>query len=181
MFASVLAAGLALGVTVEAPAAPAAGGEAEAVAESPSFEGTFRFAGGKRQRTGVDEAIERAVEALPVVFHGLARKRLKRANTVPGRVTMTMKGDELEIAYGDLTPWRAPLDGSVRKWTNREGTPVNLTMKRKGNRLVQTTWSDTGRRVMVWTLSDEGRLRMHSTMSSPRLPVAIDYRLTFRE
>lgn len=150
---------------------------------APSFAGTFRFAGGQKEREGVAAAVERAVNALLPIVHDLARKRLGRANTIPDKVTMTMKGDELEIRYGDdLEPMRAPLDGSLRHWHNREGTRVKLKLERRGKALVQTTWGPGGRRVMKWTLGNEGkRLRLHSTMSSPHLPVSIDYRLTFRK
>ncbi|MCX4247439.1 hypothetical protein [Paraliomyxa miuraensis] len=144
------------------------------------FTGTFRFAGGEAQRQGVVDAVERAVQALLPIFHELARKRLSAANVIPQAVTLSMEGDDLVVVYGDLEPQRAPLDGSVRTWHNREGTKVNLKHERRGNTLVQTSWGGGGRRVMVWSFDDEGkRLRLHSTMSSPHLPVAIDYRLTF--
>lgn len=161
------------------PPGPAAVEESEA----PTFSGTFRFAGGDKERKGVTEAVERAVQALLPIFHELARKRLGQANTIPKQVSMTMKGDELEIRYGDeLEPMRAPLDGSIRHWHNREGTRVKLKLELRGKALVQTTWGPGGRRVMRWTLGDDGkRLRLHSTMSSPHLPVSIDYRLTFRQ
>jgi len=177
LLAPLLAAGLALGGTADVSAVSAD----EVVEQSPTFAGEFRFAGGTAERKGVDDAIELAVQALLPIFHSLARKRLARANIIPDGVTMSMKGDELEIVYGDLEPMRAPLDGSVRHWHNREGTKVKLKLQRRGNRVVQTTWGGGGRRVMVWTISDDGRrLRLHSTMSSPSLPVDIDYRLTFR-
>ena len=151
-------------------------------ASAPSFTtGTFRFAGGQPQRNAVHEAIERVVEALPSIFHEAARRRLGAANAIPQRVTMTMVGDDLVVRYGDLQPQRAPLDGSVREWRNREGTRVNLKHELRGDKLVQTTWSNKGRRVMVWSLSGDGqRLRVHSVMSAKLLPKDIDYRLTFR-
>lgn len=154
---------------------------AATAAEAHPFVGEFRFAGGAKERESVAAAIERAVQALLPIFHDLARERLGRANEIPERVTMTMKGDELEIRYGDLPPMRAPLDGSTRHWRNREGTRVKLALELRGGTLVQTTWGGGGRRVVRWTVGDEGRrLRLHSTMSSPQLPVSIDYRLTFR-
>jgi len=150
--------------------------------EALVFAGEFGFAGGQRQREGVADAVERAVEALLPIFRDFARKRLARANAVPKSVSLSMQGDELVIIYGDLEPMRAPLDGSVRHWHNREGTRVKLKFERRGeDQIVQTTWGGGGRRVMVWTLDREGqRLRLQSTMSSPSLPVSVDYRLTFR-
>lgn len=150
--------------------------------EALVFSGDFGFAGGERQREGVADAVERAVEALLPIFRDFARKRLARANSVPKSVSLSMQGDDLVIIYGDLEPMRAPLDGSVRHWRNREGTRVKLKLERRGeDQVVQTTWGGGGRRVMVWTLDREGqRLRLHSTMSSRSLPVSVDYRLTFR-
>lgn len=163
------------------PAAPSSA-ETSATSETPAFEGKYRFAGGKKERDRVAAAVEKAIEALPSFLHGLARKRLSTANTIPETITMTMKGDELELRYGGLEPMRAPLDGSTRKWHNHEGALVNIKMELRGKTLVQTTWNNGGRRIMRWTISEDGkRLRLHSTMSSPRLPESIDYRLTFRK
>ncbi|MEM9460322.1 MAG: hypothetical protein AAGF11_39490 [Myxococcota bacterium] len=162
------------------PTATAATDDGDATT-SPFTTGNFRFAGGQRQRDAVHEAIERVVEALPSIFHQAARRRLGAANAIPQRVTMTMIGDDLIVRYGDLQPQRAPLDGSVREWRNREGTRVSLKHELRGDKLVQTTWSSKGRRTMVWSLSDDGqRLRVHSVMSAKLLPKDIDYRLTFR-
>lgn len=175
MLASVLAVCLAAMVPEASPAPTAA-----ADARDVPFSGQFRFAGGSQQRSEVTEAVERAVQALLPVFHELARRRLTEANTIPGAVTMSMEGDELVVVYGDLPPQRAPLDGSVRHWRNREGTKVKLTHELRDGKLVQTTWGGGGRRVMVWSLDEQSeRLRVRSTMSSPQLPVPIEYRLTF--
>lgn len=171
------------GVTEPVPVADRAAASDAEEPEAPAFSGTFRFVGGKRERQGVTDAIERAVQALLPIFHEIARRRLGRANIIPDRVSMTMKGDELEIRYGvDQEPMRAPLDGSIRHWHNREGTRVKFKLERRGKALLQTSWGPGGRRVMKWTLGDDGkRLRVHSTMSSPQLPVDIVYRLTFRQ
>ncbi|MCA9654240.1 MAG: hypothetical protein H6712_16330 [Myxococcales bacterium] len=179
LLAPVLAAVLASGVTtVERPEASAA----VPTSDAPTFEGKFHFSGGQKERDRVAEAVEEAVQALLPFLHDLARKRLSAANTIPETVTMTMKGDELELRYGNLEPMRAPLDGSVRYWHNHEGARVKIKLEQRGNTLVQTTWNSGGRRIMRWTLGEDGKhLRLHSTMSSPQLPVSIDYRLSFRQ
>lgn len=181
--ASVLLVCLSTGTTGTATStgtATLSGLDPAAAADEVPFSGHFRFAGGQPQREGVTAAIERAVQALLPIFHEIARKRLSAANIIPSAVTMTMEGDDLVVVYGDLPPQRAPLDGSVRQWHNREGTKVKLKHELRGRTLVQTTWGGGGRRVMVWTIDEQGdRLRLHSTMSSPQLPVDIDYRLTF--
>jgi hypothetical protein len=175
LVASLVAAAI---VTPEATAPPD-DATAPAPAAEDAFTGKFRFVGGKRQRDRVAEAIESAVESLPA-FHGLARKRLTAANTIPGSVTMKMDGKDLVVVYGDREPQRAPLDGSVREWRGDEGK-VKLKHELRGGKLVQTTWGDGGRRVMVWTLDEAGRLSVHSTMSSSRLPVPVRYRLSFKK
>lgn len=188
----VLASSLALFVSVDSAAsadgtdttawADATGSEETDAKTEVVFAGDFRFAGGKRQREGVVDAIERSVQSLLPIFQNLARKRLARANPVPPRVAMAMEGDELVIRFGPLNPMRAPLDGSVRTWRNQEGTRIKLKFERRGpNKIVQTTWGGGGGRVMVWSLDDDGRrLRVHSRMWSPSLPVDVEYRLTFR-
>lgn len=177
LFASLLA--LCLAAIVPEPSSVVAAAETTDSPEVP-YSGHFRFAGGKSQREGVAEAIERSVEALLPLFHSLARKRLEAANSVPSAVTMKMDGNDLVVTYGDLPPQRAPLDGSVRHWHNREGTKVKLTHELRGGQLVQTTWGGGGGRVVVWSIDEAGKhLRMRSKMWSPQLPVPIEYRLTF--
>jgi hypothetical protein len=128
----------------------------------------------------VHHAIDLAVAALPA-FQDLARQRLRAVNTVPESVSMAMEGQELVVVYGDHEPQRAPLDGSVRTWRDGDGGTSKLKHELRDGKLVQTTWSESGRRVMVWTLDDaDGVLRVHSTMSSPQLPVPVRYRLTFK-
>lgn len=178
LLAPILAACLATSIAAGAPAAP----ESAFVASQPAFLGQFGFAGGKRQRQLVAAAIERTVESLPGLFHDIARKRLTDANTIPSLVRISMDGDELVVVYGDHEPQRAPLDGSTRKWRNPQGETIDLKHELHGGKLVQTTWGSGGRRVMVWSFDDErGLLRVHSTMSSPRLPEPVRYRLTFKE
>lgn len=174
--ATILAACLATSTAAGAPAAPES-----VVASRPAFLGQFGFAGGKRQRDLVAAAIERTVQSLPGLFHDIARKRLTDANTIPSVVRLSMDGDDLVVVYGDHEPQRAPLDGSTRKWRNPQGEMIDLEHELRGGKLVQTTQGSGGRRVMVWSFDAErGLLRVHSTMSSPRLPEPVRYRLTFK-
>lgn len=176
LVASLLAACLATSLPADAPE----GSDGAAAPMEPVFTGELRFVGGQRQRELVTQAIERSVQSLPR-FHELARRRLTQANAIPETVRMSMDGEDLVVIYGDQAPQRAPLDGSPREWRNPEGQTISLTHELRGDRLVQTTWGGEGRRVMVWTVDQErGLLRVHSTMSSPRLPVPVRYRLTFK-
>ena len=144
--------------------------------------GEFGFVGGQRQRDHVAAAVERTVQSLPGLFHEIARKRLTDANEIPRSVRIAMDGDDLVVVYGDHEPQRAPLDGSTRKWTNPQGETIDLKHELHGSKLVQTTWGSGGRRVMVWSFDAErGLLRVQSTMSSPRLPEPVRYRLSFKK
>jgi hypothetical protein len=177
LLASMLAAGLATWAAAGDPS----GSDPVEAASKPTFRGEFGFVGGQRQRDAVAEAIDRSVKSLPA-FQELARKRLTKANAIPGTVRMSMDGDDLVVVYGDQEPQRAPLDGSRKQWRNPEGETIALTHELRGGKLVQTTWGGGGRRVIVWTLDPErGLLRMQSTMSSPRLPEPVRYRLTFKK
>ena len=183
LFAPIFAACLATSIV----AAASAGSESEVLAaEGARFDqvglGDFRFVGGQRQRDHVAAAVERTVQSLPGLFHEIARKRLTEANAIPSAVHISMDGDELVVVYGDHEPQRAPLDGSTRKWRNPDGDLIDLKHELRGSKLVQTTWGSGGRRVMVWSFDAErGLLRVQSTMSSPRLPEPVRYRLSFKK
>lgn len=162
---------------------PQAGSETAAAASptTPKTElvGEYAFVGGQRQRDLVAQAIERSVQSLPG-FHHIARQRLTEANQIPGSVRISMDGADLVVVYGNQSPQRAPLDGTVKPWRNREGKTINLKHELRKGKLVQTTWGDEGRRVMVWSYDPERKLlRVHSTMSSSRLPEPVRYRLSF--
>jgi hypothetical protein len=178
LVASLLAAFFATSFPADAPDGSSA---RVAAPDEPVLTGELRFVGGQRQRELVVQAIERSVESLPR-FHDVARKRLTKANAIPETVRMSMDGPDLVVIYGDQAPQRAPLDGSPREWRNPEGQTITLTHELRGDRLVQTTSGGGGRRVMVWSFDHErGLVRVQSTMSSPRLPVPVRYRLTFKQ
>lgn len=182
ILAACLAADASAATAAGAPAAPMAA--VVASKPTPFVElglGEFGFVGGQRQRDHVAAAVERTVQSLPGLFHDIARKRLTDANTIPRGVRISMDGDELVVVYGDNEPQRAPLDGSTRKWRNPQGETIDLKHELRGSKLVQTTWGSGGRRVMVWSFDPErGLLRVQSTMSSPRLPEPVRYRLSFK-
>lgn len=186
LLASVLAACLAMWVSpfdVAVAVASEDGSERApaTAARELEFQGEFGFIGGRHQRDLVAEAIERSVQSLPS-FHHVARKRLTEANQVPGAVRIAVDGEDVVVVYGDEEPQRAPLDGSARTWRNREGETLELRHQLRGGRLVQTTRGKEGRRVMVWSHDPaRGLLRVHSTMSSPKLPEPVRYRLTFKK
>lgn len=165
-------------LAADAPAAPMAA----VAASKPAFLGEFGFVGGQSQRDHVAAAVERTVQSLPGLFHDIARKRLTEANEIPRTVRISMDGADLVVVYGNHEPQRAPLDGSTRKWTNQQGETIDLKHELHGSKLVQTTWGSGGRRVMVWSFDAErGLLRVQSTMSSPRLPEPVRYRLSFKK
>ena len=183
LFATVLSACLALWISpFDVAAASEDGSERAAATASPELEflGEFGFIGGRHQRDLVAEAIERSVQSLPG-FHHVARQRLTEANRIPGAVRIAMDGEDVVVVYGDEEPQRAPLDGSARSWRNREGQVLELRHRLRRGRLVQITQGEEGRRVMVWSYDpDSGLLSVKSTMSSPKLPEPVRYRLTFK-
>ncbi len=153
----------------------------KATPKKEALVGEYGFVGGQRQRDLVADAIERSVQSLPA-FHHVARTRLTEANEIPGSVRIKLEGDELVVVYGNQSPQRAPVDGSVQEWRNREGKTIKLKHEMRGGKLVQTTWGGEGRRVMVWSYDAERKLlRVTSTMSSERLPEPVRYRLTFKK
>lgn len=169
--------GLALGVVAASTVARA---DDRASAEAaPRWSGTFQFAGGQAEKTGVDKAIDRSVAPLFFAIRGIARGKLEDRTRVAARMGFRIEGSNVRCSVPGAPDAVSPLDGTAVDYTVL-GETVKLSQRRDGDRLVQTFASADGKRVNVIAPSADGtRVTMLVTVSSPRLPVPVTYGLTY--
>lgn len=128
----------------------------------------------------VEKAIDKAVAPMNFVVKAIARGRLQKVNQ-PYHHIVIGTGSKLSVQ----TDARAPIaaaSGATIKWTRPEdGEKLDVTMRLAGNRLEEDFVSPDGKRVNVFEPSADGKkLVMAVTVTSPRLPKPLTYRIAYK-
>ena len=148
------------------------------VAQAASFAGTYTL--NARASDNVQSAINEAASHVMFLIRGIARSRMRATNPVYQRVTIGETASEFSIAFDQRAPVRTPSNGARTPWTREDGEKFQVMTAVEGGRLHQTFIADDGRRVNVFSLSPDGKtLTMETTVSSPKLPQPLHYRLVF--
>lgn len=126
----------------------------------------------------VDAAIEAAVAEMSFFLRDFGRSRLRDKNPVHTRLQIEMTGSHVVVTFD-----QDRYEGTEGSWVpvTARGEPARLLVQRTGRRLYLTFRGDDGEKRMVHTISEDGRyLWLDVTVTSPRLPVPLTYRLNFR-
>ncbi len=145
------------------------------------FAGTFTYAGGDKQRAGIDAAIEAAITGMFFVTKPIARSKLHEKTAVKntvgfsfakGKITSTASGSAPATSRDDGTGTPYKVDGEMLRILQ------NVT---PDGHLLQTFAAVDGTRSNDYSLSADGKtLTMTVTLSSGKLPRAMHYALTYR-
>jgi hypothetical protein len=125
----------------------------------------------------VKGAIERVVKGMNPVTRSIARRRLARTNPAYERVSIRFEGNSARVSAGPST-LTLPLSGEPVRW-NRDGEVIRVSGRRDAAGYVETFDARDGRRVNRFTPAGEGLL-LTVTVTSPRLPRPLEYRLHYR-
>lgn len=128
----------------------------------------------------VESAITKAIAPMNFVVRAVAKGRLEKVNQPYHHVTIAT-GPKISIT----TDGRAPItgaSGATFKWTRPEdGEKLDVTLRASGNRVEEVFNSPDGKRVNVFEPSADGKkLTMTVTVTSPRLPKALVYRIAYK-
>jgi hypothetical protein len=150
-----------------------------AAAQAPAFAGTYTL--NARASDNVQTAINQAASHVMFLIRGIARSRMRSTNPVYQRVVIQEQPAEFAIAFDQRAPVRAPSTGASVPWTREDGEKFQVSIHTLADgRLQETFVAEDGRRVNVFSLSPDGRvLTMETTVSSPKLPQPLHYRLVF--
>lgn len=152
-----------------------------AVPEHERFAGSWSYAGGQAQRDGLAAGVEATVQSLNVLFRPLARKKLTEGNPLREQVVLAVAGDAITVGFGGDRKVSGRLGGPGVAWTSESGSALTVTFSLVKGRIVMNCVAKDGARRNVFTLDASGdRLTMSVTMSSERLPVPVQYALTYR-
>ncbi|HZO14830.1 MAG TPA: hypothetical protein VFB62_16260 [Polyangiaceae bacterium] len=176
---SLIATSLALGGLRPAIASPPAAREAPMATESVDrLAGSFRFAGGGRERAARDAAIDQVVDEMSFLVRGIARKRLREANRIRERVAISRQGDKLTVRLDGET-FTAPINGPAVDVVARDGMELKLRYRIAKGRIEQTLQAEEGGRTNHFEVDGKGRLTVRVRIFSEKLPKDVRYRLTY--
>ena len=165
------AAALALAVLAVLPAA------AEAQQQS-AMRGTFTL--NRQASDDIRARVNEAVARMSFVTRPIARGRLVRTNAAYNRVIINQADNQFSIQFDDRAAIRTPANGSPIKWTREDGEVLDVSTEWENGTLEQTFRAEDGQRVNVYSLSADGStLTMNVTVTSPRLPQPLTYKLVF--
>jgi len=177
------------GVTTSRRAVLAATGTAAVAAVLPNvslaapaekaFVGTYKHAGGDKEREARDKAIDDVVSGMNFIARPIARDRLKAANPIAATLAISSDATSLTITF-DTRTYTAPLSGTSVKVKGITGDELQLSYKVSTGQIEQRFAGEGRGRVNTFTKSDElvvVDVRVHST----QLPKDLKYRLTYKK
>jgi hypothetical protein len=114
-----------------------------------------------------------------VLTRGIARGRLRKTNPPYPTIDISLGNDNVSVLAGPGPRIVMPRSGSTVRWKRADGETFNVTGKLSGDSLVQTFDANDGRRTNVFSVGSDGRLTMSVTVTSPRLPAPLRYKLVY--
>lgn len=177
---SLIAAGLAVALAALVPS-PARVQSGDFAAAEERFEGTWQLAvSPDRAQQTIDTAVERAVNAMPFLFRGVARGRLRDQTPAVRRIVLDFDDGAVAVSY-DGRDYRSPLGETRRVTRSSDGARLRLTQRlQSGGQLEQVFEGDSGTRWYVYEATGPDTIRLTSTTDSDRMPEAMRFSLTYR-
>lgn len=144
-----------------------------------AYHGTYKYAGGDKEREARDAAIEDAISGLNILIRPIARDRMKAAMAINSAITITSDATNLTISLDSLA-YAAPLAGGSVKVTGITGDKLNLSYSISSSKIDQKFSGDQGGRVNTFTKSGD-QLVMNVRVHSDKLPKDVKYKLTYKK
>ncbi|HEX8453667.1 MAG TPA: hypothetical protein VF647_16315 [Longimicrobium sp.] len=155
-------------------------------AQASSLRGTWNI--NRQQSDNLENAINRAVARMNLVVRQIARPRLRSTNTMYPSITMSYDQSSVRVDMAGRPSVSSPANGQPVLWqrqtggTCREmkGDCVRVSAEWDGGNLKHTFQAEDGRRVNVYSVSPDGKtMTMNVTVTSPRLPQPLTYKLVY--
>ena len=148
------------------------------------FSGTWRYAGGEKQRAQVRAEIEAMVKRLNFLIRWLGRRRLRSVCKPYPTIRFVWRKKRLEIVVPREFQYRARPDGREFDGKNKHGHRIKLRLSCSGRTLREkiTGIREPGWRTNTFTLHKDGRtMTMRSVLFSNRFHRKLTFSLTYRK
>ncbi len=155
-------------------------------AQQSQLRGTWTL--NRQQSDDINAKINTAVARMNVVVRQIARPRLRSTNTAYPQLVLTPDATNIRVDMQGRPSVSSPANGQPVLWhreTGRtcaqmKGDCVRVSTEWENGRLEQSFQAEDGRRVNVYTVSADGAtMTMNVTITSPRLPQPLSYRLVY--
>ncbi|HEU4456507.1 MAG TPA: hypothetical protein VFR81_25795 [Longimicrobium sp.] len=148
-----------------------------ASAQQASLKGTWRYDASASDN--VAQAINTAVQRMNFVTRPIARGRLTRTNQPYQRVTVDFTSSQVTVTTDGRDPIVSPANGTPIKWTREDKEVLDVSTEWENGVLEQTFKAEDGQRVNRYSVGADGRMTMEVTITSPRLPRPLTYKLIY--
>lgn len=156
----------------------------QAVQAQQQLRGTWTL--NRQESDDINAKINTAVARMNVVVRQIARPRLRSTNTAYPQLVMHTDGGNFRVDMQGRPSVSSPASGSPVLWhretgrtcTQVKGDCVRVTSAWSNGQLTQTFTAEDGQRVNVYTI-DGNKLTMNVTITSPRLPNPLTYKLVY--
>lgn len=114
------------------------------------------------------------------LIRGIARSRLAKTQIAFPKVVIEGSGESVRIAHEGGTDVTHPTPAATVPARSPDGASIVVELT-AGPPLKQTYVSPEGRRENTYILSEDGKqLTIHVSVTSPRLPAPVEYKLSYR-
>lgn len=148
-----------------------------ASAQQASLKGTWRYDASASDN--VAQAINTAVQRMNFVTRPIARGRLTRTNQPYQRVTVDFSSSQVTVTTDGRDPIVSPANGTPIKWTREDKEVLDVSTEWENGVLEQTFKAEDGQRVNRYSVGADGKMTMEVTITSPRLPRPLVYKLVY--
>lgn len=143
-----------------------------------ALKGTFTL--NRQASDDVNAAINQAVQRMNFVTRPVARGRLRNTNQPYQRIVIDWSGGNVSVTTDARAPIVSPAAGTAVAWRREDGEQFQLTQRWEGGKLHQRFSADDGSRENVFSVSPDGQtMTMEVTVTSPRLPQPLRYKLVY--
>ena len=157
----------------------AAASRQAAAEEAPidAFLGSFRHAGGQKEREARDKAIEDVVADMSFIARGIARDKLKQSNPIAKKLAFVSDRKDLTVTM-DTRSYTGPLDGSPVKVKTILGDEMDMRLKCRSGALDQSFSAEDKSRLNAFRF-DGDKLVLSVRVHASALPKDLVYKLTY--
>jgi hypothetical protein len=154
--------------------------------QSSQIRGTWRL--NREQSDDINAKINTAVARMNVVVRQIARPRLRSTNVAYPQLVISYDPQTVRVDMQGRPSVSSPANGQPVLWQRETGRTcpqvrgdcVRVTTEWEDARLEQTFQAEDGQRVNLFSVSPDGNtLTMNVTITSPRLPNPLTYKLVY--
>ena len=155
-------------------------------AQQSALRGTWTL--NREQSDDINARINSAVARMNVVVRQIARPRLRSTNSAYPRMVISYDEQNVRVDTQGRPSVTSPANGQPVLWQRETGRTctvvrgdcVRVTTEWEAGHLEQAFVAEDGQRVNAFTVSPDGNtLTMNVTVTSPRLPAPLIYRLVY--